>query len=74
MFVNYWTNSHSYSLAVTGLKMKNKVFSTREEANQMMYKIMAKYHLTLQKVFDDNHDKTYVCDNGVRFYIQRAFE
>ena len=40
----------------------------------MMYKIMAKYHLTLQKVFDDNHDKTYVCDNGVRFYIQRAFE
>lgn len=71
---NCWTNSHSYSLAVTGLKMKNKVFSTREEANQMMYKIMAKYHLTLQKVFDDNHDKTYVCDNGVRFYIQRAFE
>lgn len=71
---NYWNNSHSYSLAVTGLKMKSKVFSTREEANQMMYKIMAKYHLTLQKVFDDNHDKTYVCDNGVRFYIQRAFE
>ena len=54
--------------------MKSKVFSTREEANQMMYKIMAKYHLTLQKVFDDHHDKTYVCDNGVRFYIQRAFE
>lgn len=71
---NCWTSSHNYSLAVTGLKVKSKVFSTREEANQMMYKIMAKYHLTLQKVFDDNHDKTYVCDNGVRFYIQRAFE
>ena len=71
---NCWTNSHNYSLEVTGLKVKSKVFSTREEANQMMYKIMAKYHLTLQKVFDDNHDKTYVCDNGVRFYIQRAFE
>ncbi len=71
---NCWTSSHNYILEVTGLKMKSKVFSTREEANQMMYKIMAKYHLTIQKVFDDHHDKTYVCDNGVRFYIQRAFE
>ena len=74
MFVNFLTNSHSYSLAATGLKVKSKIFSTREEANQMMYKIMAKHHLTLQKVFDDHHDKTYVCDNGVRFYIQRTFE
>ena len=73
MFVNCWTNSHNYSLAVTGLKVKSKVFSTREDANQMMYNIMAEYHLTLQKVFDDNHYKTYVCDNGVRFYIQRIF-
>ena len=70
---NCWNSNHNYSLAVTGLKVKSKVFSTREDANQMMYKIMAEYHLTLQKVFDDNHDKTYVCDNGVRFYIQRIF-
>ena len=74
MFVNFLTNSHSYSLAATGLKVKSKIFATREEANQMMYKIMAQHHLTIQKVFDDNHDKTYVCDNGVRFYIQRTFE
>ena len=68
---NCWTNSHNYSLAVTGLKVKNKVFSTREDANQLMYKIMAKHHLTLKEVFNDRHDKTYVCDKGVCFYIQR---
>ena len=50
MFVNFLTNSHNYSLAVTGLKVKSKIFSTREKANQMMYKIMAKHHLTIQKV------------------------
>lgn len=71
MFVNFLTKNHTYSFAATGIKVKSKTFSTREDANQLMYKVMAKHHLTLQEVFNDHHDKTYVCDKGVCFYIQR---
>lgn len=65
-------NKHSYSFAVTGLKEKSKVFSTRDLANEYMYRMCRKYGLNIVKKYEDNHDITYICDNGVRFYIQRV--
>jgi hypothetical protein len=37
-----------------------------------MYKLCNKYNLNIEEVWNDNHDKTYLCNKGVTFYIQRA--
>ena len=67
------TNAHNYSFAVVGLsKRHNKVFPTRAAANTYMYKLCNKYNLAIEKVWDDNHDKTYHCTKGVTFYIHRV--
>ena len=71
MFDYYFSNT--YVLNATGIKMREKRFGSREAANQAMYKYMAKYHITLKEIYDDKHNKTYVCDNGIRFYIQRLY-
>lgn len=73
MFTFEGINPHNYSFAVIGLSKKyNKVFSTRDAANKYMHKLIAKYGLTVEEVWNDNHDKTYLCNKGVSFYIQRA--
>ena len=65
--------TNTYSLAVIGLSKKhNRTFSTRNAANEYMYKLCSKYNLSIEEVWDDNHDKTYLCTKGVTFYIQRA--
>ena len=65
-------NTHTYSLATTSLnKDYVKRFLTRDEANKFMYKLINKNHLKLVEVWDDKHDKTYCCNNDVKFYIQR---
>ena len=65
---------HKYSLATSGLKKDvSKIFLTRNEANQFMYHLMEEEHLTCVEVYDDKHDKTFIMNNGARFYIQRAF-
>lgn len=48
------------------------MFSSRQAANEYMYDLCSKFGLHIVKIWDDNHDKTYICDNGVTFYIQRA--
>ena len=68
----YNSLEHRYSFAASGLKMKDKIYCSRQEANEEMYRIIKKYNLRVLKVYEDNHDKTYVCDNGVVFYIHRA--
>jgi predicted phosphoadenosine phosphosulfate sulfurtransferase len=73
MFIFDSTNLHSYSFAVVGLNKKyNKTFPTRQAANKLMYELIAKYDLKLEEVWNDKHDKTYICNKGVSFYIQRA--
>ena len=64
--------THQYTLASTGLGREvDKVYLSRDAATQKMYKLCAKYNLKIQEVYDDKHDKTYICNNGVRFYIHR---
>jgi hypothetical protein len=74
LMYNYFR--HSYSLAVVGLKHGlfglNKVFYSRQEANEYMYKLCQKHGLKIEKIWDDNHDKTYHCNKGVSFYIHRV--
>ncbi len=71
----YNSFNHSYSFAVVGLKPGlfgfEKCFHSRQEANEYMYSLCAKYGLKIEKIWDDNHDKTYHCNKGVSFYIQR---
>lgn len=72
MFLFNSMSGHYYTFAATGIRVREKTFVRRDLANAYMYKIMNKYGLTLETVWDDNHDKTYICNNGVRFYIHRV--
>ena len=68
-----YVNGHRYSFVLesnSGI-LKSKDFSSRNAANREMYKDMGKYGLSLRKVWDDKHDKTYICDNGYEFHINR---
>lgn len=66
-------NHHSYTVAAIGLPQKySKVFYSRQEANDYMYKVCRKYGITIREIWEDNHDKTYHCTKGVTFFIQRA--
>ena len=65
-------NEHYYTFACTGLKLPTKEFSSRQLANEYMHKVCGKYGLQIKKVYDDKHDKTYICSDNVRFYIQRV--
>ena len=71
MFDYYTMAPHTYSLSVSGLKVKTKRFASRQAANKAMYKLIGKYDLQLAEVYDDKHYKTYLFTNGVRFYINR---
>lgn len=64
---------HRYSLAATGIKFHSREFSTRPEAVIAMRKYCSDHNLTIVDVWDDHHNKTYICgpDRKVRFYINR---
>ena len=64
-------SEHQYTLAATGMKMKSRVYPSRESANRDMYEIIDKNHLHVVKQYNDKHFRTYICDNGVRFYVNR---
>ena len=63
---------HTYTLAATGLKMKGGVYTSRALATEQMYHILSKKNLHIIEVYDDKHYKTYVCNGGVKFYINRV--
>ena len=65
-------NMHRYTLASTGLKIKSGEFYSRTAAEHTMHLMMKKYGLHIEDMYDDNHYKTYLCNNGVRFYINRV--
>ena len=63
--------NHIYTLAATGIKFKDCMYSSRQVAEHDMHKFMRKHGLMVQEVYDDRHFKTYVCQDGVKFYINR---
>ncbi len=64
-------NKHSYTLAATGIDFKSGTYPTRKLAEDDMYKFIDKHGIKIVEVWDDTHYKTYCCENGIRFYINR---
>ena len=65
-------SEHAYTFACQGLsKVKSKLFVSRQDANNYMYKICSKYGVTIKEVWHDHHDITFVGTNGVKFFIHR---
>lgn len=66
--------SHRYSLSAVGIKFREngKEFLSRQDANECMYKVIDKNGLTVRKVWHDNHDVTFVCNNNVSFFVHRV--
>ena len=62
---------HIYTLAATGIKFKSSEYTSRKNAEIEMYKFMNKNGLRILEVYDDKHYKTYVCQDGIKFYINR---
>lgn len=65
---------HSYTLSAIGTKRKlSRVFKSREQANAYMYDYCGRKGYRITRVWDDKHNKTYICDgDNVRFFICRA--
>ena len=72
MFILPIMGEHLYTLAATGLKIRSGLYTSRESANRDMYEIISKNHLHIVKQYNDKHFRTYICDNGVRFYVNRV--
>ncbi|MBE6133143.1 MAG: hypothetical protein E7178_00545 [Erysipelotrichaceae bacterium] len=72
--INLLYAKHTYALDGVGVKRDRsfkKIYFTRENAEKEMYRLMNKYSTRAVKIYEDNHDKTYICDNGATFYITR---
>ena len=69
-FVSNFSN-HRYSLAATGIHFRDREFGSRQIAEREMYEFINKKGLHIVEVWDDHHYKTYLCNNGIRFYINR---
>ena len=63
---------HTYTLAATGIKIRDRVYPSRQLANEEMYHLIKKKGLHIIEVYDDKHYKTFICNNGVRFYVNRV--
>ena len=71
--VNYGTR-HFYSLTVVGAgktKESENLYFSRQDAEKNMFKLLRKFNINIVKEYEDKHDRTYVCNNNVCFYIQR---
>ncbi len=78
MAFDYWLSQplqeNKYTLSSNGLKKeKTYHYTSRDKAEEKMYSILDKMGTRAVTVLEDNEDKTYICSNGVRFYIQRSF-
>lgn len=64
--------THNYTLVAEGKKKFDKTFLTRSEATKKMYELVNALNLKIEKVYEDRHDITYICnDNITRFHINR---
>ena len=71
-YENALLGSHQYTLTAYGLKIKNKIFNSREAATREMYAICRSLALIVECIDDSKHYKGYSAGNGVVFYINRS--
>ena len=71
MFDYFNWGKHVYTLAATGIKFKSREYASRQSAEHDIYEYIDNHGLKIQEVYDDKHFKTYICQDNVRFYINR---
>lgn len=64
-------NKHIYIFAVEGMKKHSMEFGTRQSARRYMYHLMKKYNLHTVEKIEEKHIETFICNDGVSFYISR---
>ena len=64
--------SHLYTLASTDKKLRGGIYSSRQAAREAMYNYINKKGLKVVDKYDDKHYKTYICNDGTYFYINRV--
>ena len=69
--MNTYERKHMYTLAATGIKFRGGTFNSRQIAENVMYDYIDKHGLHVNEVWDDKHFKTYCCNNGIKFYVNR---
>ena len=70
---NEWGTGYRYTFVlINSGKTVSKIFTSRQAANNEMYDLIGKRNLHLKKVYDDKHDKTYICREGAEFHINRV--
>ena len=52
--------------------MKDRQFSSRQAAKNYMYDYIDRKGFQVREKWHDGHYVTYVCDNGVKFFINRV--
>lgn len=63
---------HSYSVVLSdSARHYDRTFISRNEATEAMQKQCHKMGVSVVKVWDDNHEKTYICNDGSQFHINR---
>ena len=64
--------THNYTLVAESPKLRfDKTFLTRSEATKKMYELVENLNLKIEKVWEDKHDITYICNDSTRFHINR---
>ena len=71
MFTFTTESNHLYTTGSTNKKFKDGIYQTRQHARNDMYEFIDKNGLKVVQKYDDKHFKTYICDDGSYFYINR---
>ena len=63
-----------YTFAATGAskRIRSKTFFSRQAATQHMYDVCGKLGTAIKEIYNDKHSKTYICEDGTRFFINRV--
>ena len=64
-------NSHTYSVSAVGVKFRNANFNSREAAKDYLGHYLNRKRINVKEKWRDGHYVTYVCDNNVKFFINR---
>ncbi len=62
-----------YHCSAYGTKYKQKSYNTEEKAKYKIYKAVNKNGLIVKEIYKDELTTTFVCGDGVRFFIQKTF-
>lgn len=65
------SNGHLYSVDSVGCNIKSRTFSSRQLAKNYMYDYIDRKGIRIREKWHDGHYVTYVCDNGIKFFISR---